>query len=98
MDVIAQEAKKVGGKSRLSRAKEAVSAFRSNPPNVLQVNKTALRSRLQRMRSGRPGENDGLMIAARKGKEISLNDEEGVLDDLARLEVLEAEDPEASKE
>jgi hypothetical protein len=50
------------------------------------------------MRSGRPGENDGLMMAARKGKEISLSDEEGALDDLAQLEALDAEDPKASKE
>jgi len=50
------------------------------------------------MRSGRPGENDDLMMAARKGKEMSPSDEEGALDDLAQLEALESEDPEASKE
>ncbi len=98
MDAIAQEAKRLAGKSRLARAKDAVSAFRSNPPNASQGDRTALRSRLQRMRSGRLGENDDLMMAARKGKEMSPSDEEGALDDLAQLEALESEDPEASKE
>ncbi len=98
MDAIAQEAKRLAGKSRLARAKDAVSAFRSNPPNASQGDRTALRSRLQRMRSGRPGENDDLMMAARKGKEMSPSDEEGAHDDLAQLEALESEDPEASKE
>jgi hypothetical protein len=98
MDAIAQEAKRLVGKSRLTRAKNAVSTFRSNPPNAPQVDRAALRSRLQRMRSGRPSENDGLMMAARQGKDMSASDEEGALDDLAQLEALESEDPEASKE
>lgn len=98
MGAIAQEAKRLAGKSRLARAKDAVSTFRSNPPNAPQGDRTALRSRLQRMRSGRSGGNDGLMIAARKGKDMSAGDDEGALDDLAQLEALEFEDPEASKE
>ena len=97
MDAIAEEAKRLAGKSRLARAKDAVSSFR-NPPNSSPGDRTALRSRLQRMRSGRPGGNDGLMMAARKGKDMSASDEEGALDDLAQLEALESEDPEASKE
>jgi hypothetical protein len=35
-----------------------------------------------------------MMIAARKGKGLSDSDEQGILDDLARLARLEAEDPE----
>jgi len=99
MGAIAQEAKRLAGKSRLARAKDAMSTFRNNPPNAPQGDRrTALRSRLQRMRSGRPGENDGLMMAARKGKDMSASDEEGTLDDLAQLEALESEDPKALKE
>jgi hypothetical protein len=94
MDAIAQEAKRLAGKSRLTRAKNAVSTFRSNVQNVGQGDRTALRSRLQRMRSGRPGGNDGLMMAARKGKDMSASDEDGALDDLAQLKALESEDPE----
>jgi hypothetical protein len=98
MDAVAEEAKRLAGKSRLARAKDFVSAFRSNPPNTASGDKTALRSRLQAMRSGRVEANDGLLMAARKGKEVSASDEEGALDDLAQLEALEAEDPEAPKE
>lgn len=98
MGAIAQEAKRLAGKSRIARAKDAVSTFRSNQPKAPQDDRTALRSRLQRMRSGRPGGNNGLMMAARKGKDMSASDEEGALDDLAQLEALEFEDPEASKE
>ncbi len=96
MDSIAEEAKRLAGKSRLARAKDAVSAFRSNPPNAASADRSALRSRLQTMRSGRS--NDGLMMAARKGKDVSATDEEGALDDLAQLEALESEDPEGSEE
>ncbi len=98
MGAIAREAKRLAGKSRLTSAKNAVSIFRSNPPNAPQGDRAALRSQLQRMRSGGPGENDGLMMAARKGKDMSASDEEGALDDLAQLEALDSEDPEASKE
>jgi hypothetical protein len=95
MGAIAREAKRLAGKSRLARAKDAVSTFRSDPPNAPRGDRTALRSRLQRMR--KPGGYEGLMMAARKGKDMSASDEEGALDDLAQLEALESEDPEASK-
>jgi hypothetical protein len=98
MSAIVQEAKRLAGKSRLARAKDAVSTLRSNPPNAPQGDRTALRSRLQRMRSGKSDGNNGLMMAARRGKDISASDEEGALDDLAQLDALESEDPEASKE
>jgi hypothetical protein len=97
MDAIAEEAKRLAGKSRLARAKDAVSVFGSKPPNVVPGDRTALRSRLQTMRSERSGGNEGLMMAARKGKDMSASDEEGALDDLAQLEALDSEDPEASK-
>ena len=98
MDAIAQEAKRIAGKSRLARAKGAVSVFRSNRPSASHADRSELRFKFQKMRSGRSGENDGVMMAARKGKQLSASDEEGALDDLAQLEALECEDPEASKE
>jgi Glu-tRNA(Gln) amidotransferase subunit E-like FAD-binding protein len=97
MDAIVQDAKRMAGKSRLANAKEAVSAFRSNQPNTSHVDRSGLRSKFQKMLD-RPGESDGLMMAARKGKQLSANDEEGALDDLAQLEALESKDPEAPKE
>lgn len=98
MDAIAQEAKRIAGKSRLANAKDAVSAFHSNRPSAAQADRSALRSKFQTMRSRRPSDNDGLMMAARKGTQASQADEDGALDDLAQLEALESEDPEASKE
>jgi hypothetical protein len=98
MDAITDEAKRFAGKSRLARAKDAVSSFRSNAPKSSPGDRAALRSRLQRMRSARPGGNDGLMMAARKGKDMPASDDEGTLDDLAQLEALESEDSKASKE
>lgn len=98
MDTIAEEAKRLAGKSRLARAKVSVSAFRNNSSNAAPGDRSALRARLQTMQSGRSAANDGLMIAARKGKDVSASDEEGALDDLAQLGALESGDPEASKE
>jgi len=98
MDAIAEEAKRLAGRSRLASAKDAVSAFRSDRPNAIAGDRTALRSRLQGIQSGRQGGDSGLMMAARKGKNMSASDEEGALDDLAQLEALESEDPEVSKE
>jgi hypothetical protein len=98
MDAITDEAKRFAGKSRLTRAKDAVSSFRSNTPKSPPGDRAALRSRLERMRSARPGGNDGLMMAARKGKDMPASDDEGTLDDLAQLEALESEDSKASKE
>lgn len=97
MDAIAEEAKWLAGKSRLARAKDAVSAFRGNRQNAPHADRSVLRSKFQKMRLAK-SDNDGLMIAARKGKEMSPSDEEGALDDLAQLERLESEDPEVSQE
>lgn len=98
MDAIAREAKRMAGKSRLAGAKEAVAAFSSKRPNAAQSDRSVLQAKFQKMRSGGSGNNDGLMLAARKGKQISSKDEDGALDDLAQLEALKSEDPEASKE
>ena len=98
MDVIAQKAKRAAAESRLARAKDAVIAYRNSRADVSRIDRTALRSKLHRMRLGGPRDDDGLMMAARKGKQMSQADEEGALDDLAQLEALESEDPESSKE
>ena len=46
------------------------------------------------MRAGDGAKASDMMMAARKGKGLSDSDEQGILDDLARLARLEAEDPE----
>jgi hypothetical protein len=96
MDAFTQEAKKTAGRLRLARAKGAVTNFRNNRSKAQPADRSALRARFQKMRSG-AGAN-GMMMAARKGKQLSADDEEGAVDDLAQLEALEAEEPEASKE
>jgi hypothetical protein len=98
MDAFLQEAKLKAGKKRLADAKQASALFRAGHANALPSNKSKLRAKLQDMRnaSGR-GNADGMMMAARKGKAISPDDEEGTLDDLAQLEALESDDPPVSE-
>ena len=96
MNAFTQEAKRKAGKARLARAKHAVTDFRSNRSNAMQPDRTALRAKFQKMRSG--AGTDSMMMAARKGKQLSADDEEGALDDLAQLEALDSVNPEASKE
>lgn len=96
MRAAAQEAKAIAGRLRLVRAKEAVTEFRKKPTQATVSDRAALRAKFERMRTG--AGDDSMMMAARKGKQLSSDDEDGALDDLAQLEALEAEDPEASKE
>jgi hypothetical protein len=98
MDAATKSAKLAGAKLRLEIAKKSVKAFQSQQPHTPSDNRGALRAKLQRMRSGGRSADDGLMMAARKGKQLSQNDEESALDDLAQLEALEAQDDKASKE
>jgi hypothetical protein len=97
MDALTQEAKRMAGRLRLARARDAVTNFRSNQTSATRPDRTALRAKLQKMRLGAVGD-DSMTMAARKGKPLSTDDEEGAVDDLAQLEALESEDPEASKE
>ena len=96
MNAFTQEAKRKAGKARLARAKHAVIDFRSNRSNAMQPDRTALRAKFQKMGSG--AGTDSMMMAARKGKQLSADDEEGALDDLAQLEALDSENPEVAKE
>ncbi|GLR99275.1 hypothetical protein GCM10007858_69180 [Bradyrhizobium liaoningense] len=93
MDAVAARAKIAAGKRSLERAKQAVLVFRARPTkSSTSDDKKALRRKLDAMRSG---EGTGAFdtMAARKGKGLSDSDEEGMLDDLAQLAELEAEDP-----
>jgi hypothetical protein len=98
MDAITRDAKIAGAKMRLTQARESVASFKTEHTNVQPGDRTALRGKLQRMRSGGKSGGEGLMMAARKGKQLSPSDEEGAVDDLAQLEALEALDDGASKE
>jgi hypothetical protein len=96
MRAFTREAKTMAGRARLARAKQAVTDFRSNGLNETRSDRAELRTKFQKMRSGTG--TDSMMMAARKGKSLSPDDEEGALDDLAQLEALDSEDPMTSKE
>jgi hypothetical protein len=90
IDAFVEEAKRMAGKVRLDRAREAATSFRGAATNLRPADTTVLRSSFDRMRSG-SGAAGGMMLAARKGKQVSDDDDDGLLDDLAQLEALEAE-------
>ena len=94
MDAVTARAKSMAAKRTLQRAKEAVLVLKSNPAKVTSVERDAVRKKLDAMRSGDGTKVSDMMIAARKGEGLSENDEQGILDDLARLAALEAEDRE----
>jgi hypothetical protein len=91
MDAILAEAKSACANQRLARAKEAVTAFKSQNAVVSPVQREAVRKKLHATRSGDRTSAAGMMMAARKGKSVSESDEEGEVDDLAQLEALESE-------
>lgn len=91
-DALIADCKSQTGKLRLSRAREELKAFRTKPAQE-PADRTGLRMRLNRMRAGA---DSGTMMAARKGKRLSEQDEEGAVDDLELLRRLEADDSESS--
>jgi hypothetical protein len=93
MKAVTERAKIAGAKRGLERAKQAVLAFKAKP-DVSSEDRAAVRKKLDEMRAGDGAKASDMMMAARKGRGLSDGDEEGILDDLARLSQLEAEDPE----
>jgi hypothetical protein len=96
MRAAAEEAKNSAKRIRLMRAKEGASKFRSATRDATPTDRAALQARFQGIRSGTNPER--VLMAARKGKQHSAADEDGILDDLAQLEALESDDPKASEE
>jgi hypothetical protein len=94
MDAVTARARIAGAKRGLDRAKRAVLAFRARPTDVSSDDRDAVRGKLSGMRAGDGAKASDMMMAARKGKGLSEGDEQGILDDLARLARLEAEDAE----
>ena len=94
MDAVTGRARIAAAKRSLERAKRAVLTFKARPADVSAEDRDAVRRKLGEMRAGDGAKASDMMMAARKGKGLSDSDEEGILDDLARLARLEAEDPE----
>lgn len=94
MDAVTERARIAGAKRGLEQAKRAVLAFKAKPADVPLEDRDAVRRKLGEMRASDGSKAADMMMAARKGKGLSDSDERGILDDLARLARLEAEDPE----
>lgn len=94
MDTVTERARIAGAKRGLEQAKRAVLAFKARPADVSTEDRDAVRRKLGEMRAGDGAKASDMMMAARKSKGLSDSDEQGILDDLARLARLEAEDPE----
>ncbi len=93
MDAVTGRARIAGAKRGLEQAKRAVLAFKARPADVSSDDRDAVRRKLGEMRAGDGAKASDMMMAARKGKGLSDSDKQGILDDLARLARLEAEDP-----
>lgn len=93
MDAVTARARNAAAKRGLEQAKQAVLAFKARPANISSEDRHVVRKKLGEMRVGDGANVSDVMIAARKGKGLSDNDEEGLLDDLTQLAALEAEDP-----
>jgi hypothetical protein len=94
MDAVTERARIAGAKRNLEQAKRAVLTFKGRPAGVSPEDRDAIRRKLGEMRAGDGAKTSDMMMAARKGKGLSDSDEQGILDDLARLARLEAEHPE----
>jgi hypothetical protein len=94
MDAVTGRARIAAAKRSLERANRAVLTFKARPADVSAEARDAVRRKLGEMRAGDGAKASDMMMAARKGKGLSDSDEQGILDDLARLARLEAEDPE----
>jgi hypothetical protein len=94
---IVERAKANAAKMRFDQAKRELTSFKEKS-NVTTFDREAARVRLGTMKSAGPGNAPEMMMAARKGTGLSKSDEDGVLDDLAQLQALEAEEPEAGEE
>ncbi|RNJ48044.1 hypothetical protein D1O30_19580 [Methylocystis hirsuta] len=80
------------GKANLERARAQLALVKSGLSSSLAANKRTTRERFEKIRSGKANDSEPIMMAARKGEELSKNDIEGLLEDLAELDQLEDDD------
>lgn len=94
MDTLIAGAKTASAKRRFEQAKSELQNWRARDGKVVGFDREAARARLEKLRAKDPELSAKMMLAARKGKAISDDDMEGLLEDLARLERMETKDPE----
>jgi hypothetical protein len=92
LEQIIADAKAVGGKRRMERARSELQEWRAGQPKTLKFDREAARARFDRLRSRDPELASKMLLAARKGEGLSEKDMEGLLEDIARLEQLGGED------
>jgi hypothetical protein len=90
---VIERAKASAAKIRLDEAQREMKAFHERS-NVRTLDLSKARRRLDDIAAGA----GDTMMAARKGGKLSERDQEGVVDDLAQLEALEAEAREKGQE
>lgn len=91
-------AEKDCARRRMEAARAAAAAFRAaGSGRATEADRERHRTRLAGLRAGAPSAS-GMMLAARKGEGLSDRDEEGLLEDLADLERLEAEEDRDGRE
>jgi hypothetical protein len=76
-------------RARLERARAELSAWRTKSGPASPLEHKASRTRFERLRSGNFDPDAKMMMAARKGKELSDSDVEGLIEDMAELERLD---------
>lgn len=79
-------------KARLADAQAELALWRTKSGNVSALDREKARAKLQQIRGSDREFDSKMMLAARKGEELSDSDLEGLLEDLAELERLEPED------
>jgi hypothetical protein len=89
-----ERAKARVARMRFERARNEAKAYREES----NVGSLDLDKARQRLRGTRAGDLTDTMMAARKGGKLSDRDEDGIVDDLARLQVLEDEASEEGEE
>jgi hypothetical protein len=83
-----RSAQAVSARQRLQRARSELAEWRAGE-RTTAAEREAARARLERLRSGRIGQDVPMTMAARKGEGLSESDEQGLIEDMAELERLE---------
>ena len=92
MEQIIAGAKAASGKRRMQRAKLELQEWRAGPAKTFKFDREAARALFEKVRSRDPELASKMLLAARKGEDLSEGDMEGLIEDLAKLEQLDDED------
>lgn len=80
------------GKANLTRAQAQLALVKSSLTSASPNANASTRERFEKIRNGKADEAEPIMMAARKGEDLSEKDIEGILEDLEELDRLEDDD------